>query len=191
MRVSTASWACLTMMLAASAHAQSYRDDIGYDDLVDRLGAAVPTGAGVTVMQVEAPTGTDSSNLPIWSPTLGTSSSVFTGVTFDFVTGSSGRSPSTSGHAIGVGNLFYGNSALASGISAVQLGSASDWLQADFLGVGTAAAPSITTARVINHSWVGAMAAASANAGALRRTDWLVQRDNVINVVAMNGGSTN
>lgn len=191
MRVSTAFWACLTVMMAASAHAQSYRDDIGYDDLVDRLGAAVPTGAGVTVMQVEAPTGTDSANLPIWSPVSGTSSNVFTGVTFSFVTNSGGRSPTTSGHAIGVGNLFYGNSALASGISSVQLGLVGDWLFTDFLGLGTATAPSITNARIINHSWVGALTAASANAEALRRTDWLVQQDNVINVVAMNGGSTN
>lgn len=191
MKVSTASWACFAMMMAATAHAQDYRDDIGYDDLVERLGTAAPTGAGVTVMQVEAPTGTDSGNLPIWSPVSGTSSSVFTGVTFNFVTGSGGRSPTTSGHAIGVGNLFYGNNALASGISAVQLGSAGDWLQSDFLGVGTAAAPRITSARVINHSWVGAMTAASANAEALRRTDWLVQQDNVINVVATNGNSTN
>ncbi|HEY5755544.1 MAG TPA: hypothetical protein VIU34_06950, partial [Steroidobacter sp.] len=72
MRVSTAPWACLAMLtMSAPIHAQDYRNDIGYDDLVERVGSTVPTGAGVTVMQIEAPTGTDSTNLPIWSPVAG------------------------------------------------------------------------------------------------------------------------
>lgn len=180
------------MMIApVLVHAQDYRDDIGYDDLVQRLGTAVPTGAGVTVMQVEAPTGTDSANQPIWSPVSGPSSGIFSGVTFGFATNASGRSSTASTHAISVGQLFYGNNALASGIGNVQVGNAVDWLTADFLRVGTPAAPSATSARVINHSWVGALNGAAANAEALRRTDWLVQRDNVTNVVAMNNGSVN
>lgn len=192
MRVSTARWTSLAIvMMSTVVHAQDYRDDIGYDDLVERLGTAVPTGAGVTVMQVEAPTGNDASALPIWSPTAGATSSLFSGVTFNFATNSSGRSPSTSSHAIGVAQLFYGNNALASGISNVQVGNAVDWLLTDFLHVGTSTAPSVTNARVINHSWVGALNTAAANADALRRTDWLVQQDNVISVVAMNNGSSN
>lgn len=179
------------MLASAGVHAQDYRNDIGYDDLVDRLGGAVPTGAGVAVMQIEAPTGSDSNNLPIWSPAAGTTSSLFSGVTFDLVTRLSGRSATTSGHAIGVGQLFYGNNALASGISTVHVGSAGDWLTTDFLRVGTPAAASITNARVINHSWVGAMSLAAGNAEALRRTDWLVQRDNIINVAAVNNGANN
>lgn len=192
MRVSTAHWACLAMLtMSAAVHAQDYKNDIGYDDLVGRLGSTVPTGAGVTVMQIEAPTGTDSSNLPIWSPVTGPSSSLFSSVTFDFVTSGGGRSSSTSSHAIGVGQVFYGNNALASGIGTVRLGNAGDWLTTDFLGVGTPAAPSITDARVINHSWVGALNSAAANAEALRRTDWLVQQDNIINVAAVNNGTSN
>ncbi len=72
MRVSTAPWACLAMLtMSAAVHAQDYRNDIGYDDLVDRVWQLGSTGAGVTVMQIEAPTGTDSANLPIWSPVAG------------------------------------------------------------------------------------------------------------------------
>jgi hypothetical protein len=192
MRASIAQWLGPALLLASAAvHAQDYRNDLGYDDLVDRLGSAVPTGTGVTVMQVEASTGSDSGNLPIWSPVSGSTSGLFSGAAFDFVTRASGRSASTSGHAIGVGQLFYGNSALASGISTVHLGNAGDWLTTDFLRVGTPAPPAITNARIINHSWVGAMSTAAANAEALRRTDWLVQRDNIINVAAVNGGPTN
>ncbi|HWK49129.1 MAG TPA: hypothetical protein VNR40_04550, partial [Steroidobacter sp.] len=192
MRASTAQWlASAMLMMSAAIHAQDYRSDIGHDALVNRLGAAVPTGAGVTVMQIEAPTGNDTGNLPIWSPISGTSSSLFGGVTFDFITGASGRSTSTSAHAISVAQLFYGDNAVAPGISTVRLGSAVDWLTTDFLGIGTPTPPSITNARVINHSWVGAMKDASANAEALRRTDWLVQRDNIINVAAVNNGAAN
>lgn len=177
--------------MSSAVHAQDYRSDIGYGDLVERLGSSVPTGAGVTVMQIEAPTGPDSGSLPIWSPVTGSSSSLFSGVTFDFVTDTSGRSSNTSSHAISIGQLFYGNNALASGIGSVQLGSTVDWLTTDFLGLGTPAAPSITNARVINHSWVGALNGDAVNAEALRRTDWLVQRDNVINVAAVNNGAAN
>jgi hypothetical protein len=179
------------LTMSAAVHAQDYRNDIGYDDLVERVGSAVPTGAGVAVMQIEAPTGTDSSNLPIFSPVTGASSSLFNGVTFEFATSSSGRSSSTSAHAISVGQLFYGNNALASGIGRVQVGNAGDWLTTDFLGLGTSAVPSITHTRVINHSWVGALHGASTNAEALRRTDWLVHQDNVINVAAVNNGAAN
>lgn len=197
MKSSSARWASLALvMVSAAGQAQDYRDDIGYDDLVDRLGTAVPTGTGVTVMQVEAAAGNDSNNLPIFSPVSGTSSGTFSGVTFEFVTSHSGRSPTTSGHAINVGQLFYGNNALASGIGTVQVGNAVDWLTADFLGLGTPSGPLATNARVINHSWVGMMNSgmpdsAAVNAEALRRTDWLVQQDSVINVVAMNGSNGN
>ena len=192
MRTSSAYWASLTlMMMSAAVQAQSYRDDIGYDDLVDRLGSTVPTGAGVTVMQVEAATGNDSGNLPIWSPSSGPTSGTFSGVTFDFITSNSGRSSSTSAHAISVGRLFYGNDALASGIGNVQVGNAIDWLTTDFLRVTQPTAPAISRARVINHSWVADLGVAAVNAEVLRRTDWLVQQDNVINVVGMNNGSAN
>lgn len=178
-------------MASAAVHAQDYRNDIGYDELVERVGSSAPTGSGVMVMQIEAPTGTDSSGLPIWSPTTGTTSSLFNGATFEFVTSTSGRSSSTSSHAFGVGQVFYGNNAIASGIGSVQVGNAGDWLGTDFLGLGTVAAPAATNARVINHSWVGALNSAALNAEALRRTDWLVQRDNVIDVAAVNNGSAN
>jgi hypothetical protein len=192
MRVSTSHWACLALLtMSAGVPAQDYKNDIGYDDLVNRLGTSVPTGAGVTVVQVEAPAGVDSSNLPIWSPVTGSTSSQFSGVTFNFITSPSGRSSSTSGHGVNVGQLFYGNDAPASGIGTVRLGNAIDWLATDFLGLGTPALPSITDARVINHSWVGTLNDPVGDAEALRRLDWLVQRDNIINVAAVNNGSSN
>ncbi|MFC4313718.1 hypothetical protein ACFPN2_31885 [Steroidobacter flavus] len=192
MRISTAHWACVALLtMSAGVQAQDYKNDIGYDDLVKRLGSTAPTGAGVTAMQVEAPAGVDSSNLPIWSPVTGSTSSVFSGVTFNFTTSTSGRSSSPSGHALNVGQLFYGNNALAFGIGTVRLGNAIDWLTTDFLGAGTPAMPSITDARVINHSWVGTLNDAVGDAEVLRRMDWLVQRDNIINVAAVNNGSAN
>lgn len=170
-----------------------YKNDIGYTRRAQELGSALPDGSGVTVMQVEASTGTDGGGLPIWNPVTGTTDSAYAGVTFSFFTTSSGHSSTTSGHAAGVGSLLYGNNAMANGIGNVRLSYAGDWLLNDFLRVGTGYEPATTSARIINHSWVGSFQSSSsslarADAEALRRTDWLVQRDSAINVAAMNNG---
>ena len=49
--------------------------------------------------------------------------------------------------------------------------------------------PSTTSDRVANHSWVGAATEATVNVEILKRLDWVIDRDEYIQVVAMNNGS--
>ncbi|MEC8321632.1 MAG: hypothetical protein VX012_09485, partial [Planctomycetota bacterium] len=70
-------------------------DDIGYPELLERLGAAAPTGAGVVVGQVEVPD-------PGYGPNQGDSE--FSSVDFIERSGAAG----TSSHATEVGTRLYG-----------------------------------------------------------------------------------
>lgn len=170
-----------------------YRADIGHAALVAALGAATPTGAGVRVTQVEANGGNDPSD-PLYLPFVsGTSNSLFTGKTLY------NRSPypdtNVSGHAEGVGAFFYGNGAasIAPGITTIDAYSADDWLGPGFLKLGVVpfALPAISPARVANHSWIGDYEVDSLDSSALRRLDWLIQRDESIQVVATSNGGSN
>jgi hypothetical protein len=165
----------LAMLLAGSgqpALATLY-DDIGYTQLVNELGADVPTGAGVEVTQVEAYSG--SSYLPGADPQ-------FTGKTFNPPL----PSTNTSAHATTAGRYFYGNiSSLAPGITNISCYEASDWLGSGFLG-NLNSAPLISSSRVANHSYVGSMGT-SGSIYALARMDWVVSRDEYIQVVASSG----
>ncbi len=168
---------CLILMLGlgwSAAALADYKTDIGYTALQAELGSALPTGAGVKVTQVEA-----SSGMP------DVKSSEFTGKTF------TAKSPSliTAGHATSVGTLFYGNSgSVASGITAIDCYDASDWLGWGFLSSRTYT-PLASSSRVANHSWI-ANATISSSINYLSRLDWVINRDEYINVVGMNNGST-
>ena len=95
-----------------------------------------------------------------------------------------------SSHATTVGQLFYGNStSTAPGITQIINDDAGYWLESDFLGTGSGIDPLATSARVANHSWVGTYSIAAANIDALRRLDWVINRDEYIQVVAMNNGA--
>jgi hypothetical protein len=153
----------------------SLYDDIGYTQLVQELGANMPTGAGVQVTQVEA-----SNGMP------DTSNSQFTGKTFNL------DSPvlTVTGHATTVGQYFYGTTtSIAPGITNISCYDASDWSAYGFLNVLNNA-PLISSSRVANHSYVGSMSTSS-TIHALARTDWVISRDEYIQVVAMNNGGTN
>jgi hypothetical protein len=163
----------LAMLLAGSgqpALATLY-DDIGYTQLVNELGADVPTGAGVKVTQVEAANA---------KPNV--SNYQFTGKTFAFV------SPglTTSDHATAAGQYFYGNSSsIAPGITNIDCYDAADWTGSGFLGVLNNA-PLISSSRVANHSWIGSLGTSN-SLYALARLDWVVSRDEYIQVVASSG----
>ncbi len=47
--------AILSVFLPVSAHAQIYKEAIGYNQLASELGANLPDGSGIDVIQVEAP----------------------------------------------------------------------------------------------------------------------------------------
>jgi hypothetical protein len=160
----------LVCFWCASATAD-YKDDIGYTALQNELGASLPTGAGVKVTQVEGSYGKpDPSN------------GEFAGKTF------TDKSPDQiTGHATTVGTVFYGNSSsIAPGITSIDCYDAGYWTGTSFLLYGTYT-PLISSSRVANHSYVGGMDPAS-TVQVLARLDWVIDRDDYINVVGMNNG---
>ncbi len=160
-------------------------DLIGYTRLKDQLGDRLPTGVGITVAQIEV----SQSAAPLkYVPTTdGDSEAEFAGKTFDLASGASGDSS----HATRVGGRFYGNSqSVAPGVSTIinyiAVDPAADsggWLNDDFLRVNSGSLPKVTPARVFNHSWVNNDP--SANLDALHRIDYLVETDDIINVIGI------
>lgn len=156
-------------------------DDIGYNALVAELGAAgvaVPDGSGVTASQIEAPwsDGTYQPNL---------SSSTFAGKTINVVGTTSGTSP----HANVVAGRFYGNSSIASGITDIDVYQAVDFVQSESLNLTDGSEPSAETQDVQNHSWIATFGSANTDRQVIRRMDYVVNRDDVTVVAALNNGS--
>jgi hypothetical protein len=155
--------------------AADWKLDIGYTALQDELGTALPTGAGVKVTQVEASSG---------KPDPG--NALFAGKTFTL------KSPSLviTGHANSVAQNFYGNgTSLVPGITDIDCYESGDW-RYNFLRTGSSV-PLFSSSRVANHSYVGTSTNAASVVPVLARLDWVVARDEYIQVVAMNNGSTN
>jgi hypothetical protein len=152
--------------------AADYQDDIGYTALENELGASLLTGAGVKVTQIEAASGEPNP-----------SDAEFAGKTFTYKT-----SLTVSSHATAVGEYFYGlSSSMTSGITSITCYDSVNW-RSSFLGSGTSA-PLISSSRVANHSYISTSTSTS-NISYLARMDWVVARDEYIQVVAMNNGGT-
>ena len=173
---------CLLLCCYSASHAD-YKSDIGYTRLVAEIGSNLPTGISVEVTQAEADTNTDPT---IYSYLPDLANSQFTGKTITDKTLLSGP---YSGHATGVGKNFYGNtSSMASGIGTIDAYLADDWLDRGFLqGNNKRKKPKVSSSRIANHSWIGSTNDTSADSDLLRRVDWLVDRDEFIQVV----GQTN
>lgn len=170
-------WCCLGVILmnAGAVHA-GYLDDIGYSQLKDDLGSGLADGSTVNVTQVEAGTN--------WIPDL--SNPEFLGKTI--VDQSIPVSPGISGHATSVAKLFYGSSSsVAPGITSIDVYSATDWVNNILLG-NNSSKPLVSSSRVANHSWVGSAVDNFTTSQILRRIDWLVETDEVVQVVGLSNG---
>ena len=164
---------CITPIAQAA-----YLDYIGYSALLSELGASTPNGAGVKVTQAEAAV---SRPPPVYLPDP--TNTQFSGKSI--IDKSGLGSGSYSAHATGVGTSFYGNSSsMTPGIKAIDAFLADNWLAADYLRGGDPRQPLISSSRVANHSWIGS----SGNPDLLRRVDWVVARDEFIQVVGVNNG---
>ena len=166
---------CATPVLADTA------SDVRYTDLLARLGASAPTGAGIGVGQVEANEGSN------FAPDQAVAD--FAGTSF-VVSGTSGNS----WHATEVGKALYGNSlSIAPGITNVWCWSASPFVTSSYLKLGSGSAiPPIsppTGLRVFNHSWIGSFGSTGNDNDALRRLDFTVNRDNLTIVAGVNNGA--
>lgn len=171
--------------LLGSPAAIAYQQDVGFDALEALLGAATPDGSGVAVHHIEA------SSADAWIPD--TSHAEFAGKAFTLVDPGIPHPPVPSGHATSVGRDFYGLvSSMAPGVSDVTVYLAGHWLGSGFLRSGSAQ-PLTTTARVSNHSYVGADpdGILANDSNLLRRLDWVIETDDAIHAVGMNNGGGN
>lgn len=167
------------MALAVTAGA----DDIGYADLVARVGAEnVPTGAAVKLAQVEALSGT------AYGPNQ--ADPEFAGKTFTAMS----STPGNSGHATTVGKQFYGlPTSVAFGVLEIYLYEAGSFLQAGYLrvGSGTALPPLVAPAgvKVFNNSWIGSTGQTVYDNETLRRADFAMNRDGTLMTNGENNGA--
>ena len=178
----TTSTAILLTLLAAPVVIAD--TDGGIAALRARLGAFAPTGSGIFAVQVEAPEATDA-----YAPD--TNDAEFTGKSITKVT-----SPAVnSWHATNVGKWLYGGaSAMATGMSSVWVYNVNSWLPNNLkTGGGSFNAPSVqpnSAVRVMNHSWIGSYGSGNEayDREALRRLDFMMNRDGVLAVCGENNG---
>lgn len=173
----------LSISLPALPAAADVFTDIGYTDLVARLGAGnVPTGAGIGCGQVEAQESAGN-----FGPN--TANADFVGKTFTPMGGAFGASS----HATAVGQNLYGLSgSIAPGMNSIWVWEAGAWASTGYLRTnqsGTVpATPPAASMRIINNSWIGDFQS-SANNNAIRRLDFAIARDNLIVVNGTNNGA--
>ncbi len=171
-----------------------WKADIGHTQLADELGAALPTGAGVTVIMTEAPFGAGDPYLPQAQPGADSTfagTGTFTGTTFVNVTESA---TGISGHASTVGRAFFGAESVAGDIPLVYCYSAASWINEGFLfaelngdvlsgGPQELPAPGV---KVISAAWI---ATSGPLVNRIRRVDFVVERDGLLIVGGLGNGS--
>jgi hypothetical protein len=158
-----------------------HKEDIGLTALLAELGGSTPTGAGVSISQVEGLVGSDYATVAT-DPEL-------TGKIVTLKSGVSGGS----GHATVVARSFCGSTnGIAPGLTQIDAYEVNGWLQDDFLNFGNGnAAPTVESRRIQNHSWIGALTNQSWNAEILQRFDYAIQRDGFVAIVGLNNMNTN
>jgi len=174
----------LSTLLAVSTAAADWRDDIGLTRLAAELGPAMPTGAGIPLLQSEANNITSPPNyLPqTGGPDPFGGSGPFAGKTFHPESGAG----TELGHAGSVASYFYGTYiGVATGAVEIHNYTALDFINR--LTVGTA--PEVFPGRVQNHSWAGSFGSTSVDTDAIRAFDFMINRDARIATIGISGGS--
>lgn len=165
---------CISLFFTASRAVAVPLDDVGFNRLATEQGAALATGNGIRVVQTEAVFGGGfypaETNLE------------FIGKTFTQASGDG----TISSHATSVGRRFFGSdSSVAEGVTNITNYSAGGWLGNDFLRTMTSFTPRFSQARVANHSWISS-GGGSQILNDLQRTDYLVAKDDFIQVAGVN-----
>ena len=160
--------------------------DVGYNNLSATLGSSLPDGDGFAVLQVEAGVNfvPDANNAE------------FAGKTFQDL--SDTPSAGASGHATFVGQYFYGlTSSMSPAVTDIAILGANPFLF-EFLKSGSSSSPEQTARRIANNSWVGDYLSNSngevlmlATSNLLRRLEWVIDRDEFIQVVAPDNSISN
>jgi len=178
---------CLTFTALIQTRAD-WRDDAGFPQLQAELGAALPNGAGISVMMAEAAVAA-SEDPPQYLPqaTAGVlpfpGMGVFSGKT---IIPHSGASPA-SGHAESVAARFCSSTlSVTPGVTDLHV-----WWADHFAGTLLYSNPIPTFAgSVQNHSWVGGSPDDAVNLEFIRRFDFMVDRDAVVAMTPLNNGAS-
>ena len=169
----------LFSMVGAQVVVADWQDDIGWTKLKAEMGDLLEDGTGLSVVQVEAPSG--DAYLP------DTSLDDFLGKTF--IDGTATNAGSSS-HSTGVARNFFSRSrSIAPGIMQITGYDANDYLDR-VLGHGSGADPLPQGFDVGNHSYVGNLSDKVAAQDILQRFDFIIDRDNTVMTVGVNNGST-
>lgn len=175
----------LMVLFWGATAAADYKADIGFTQLQSELGGSIPTGAGVTVTQVEA--GGWDATKQVWVYLPDHTISQFNDKNFIPRTEPYNWNDSIFWHATNVGQYFYGTTdSIAPGITSINNYLTGHWLEYGFLNTGYVVQPWATSARVANHSWVGSTDNVNIDVEVLKRLDWVINRDEYIQVVGMN-----
>ena len=186
---------CTFLLLTALRVAAGYADETGYTKLKTELGAAMPTGSGVDMTQVEGgPAG-------IYMPQAG--SGTFAGTGFwagKTFTAKSGASTFFD-HAYLVAQYMYGdntnfpgsNSSMSPGVVNVDCYTSTYWLDEFLAPTALQLAPAVENRAVQNHSWVydarpEVIGEAAYVNGMVRRQDFSINRDNYVCCAGLNNG---
>ena len=163
----------------------AWADEVGLKELTARLGSATPTGAGVPVCQVEAPT---EGGVSFYGPDQ--SRSEFAGKTFTAMSGTM----NASWHATTVGTSLYGSgTSVAPGITSIFNYETNSWINGFLRFSQASSVPSVPPggSRIMNHSWIGSAGSTTDNQ-ILRRLDFQANRDGTLHATGLNNnaGST-
>jgi hypothetical protein len=209
------------LVLAGSPAVAQWETTIGLTELRSRYGASLPDGAGIVGWQTEA---SETANVNV---TVGGGAAIqqWTAYWPDLNNSSitSGRSitlygffehvgplplvppdvnpPSaltfSSGHATGVGSIWYGapSSGVSPGMSTLVSMEAGAFINSGALQAMTSTAPvvndpvlaSLGMPKVINGSWIATTGNTTVDSDVLRRADYLADRDGVTIITAMDG----
>ncbi|HEX2746768.1 MAG TPA: hypothetical protein VHM91_02120 [Verrucomicrobiales bacterium] len=183
---------CAFSAAAAAPVLANYADDTGYNQLKAELGAAIPTGNGVGMTQVEA-TPASGAYMPEGGTGTFSGSGYWVGKTFTAKSGTA----LFSDHAYHVATYLYGSNTDASLFAASASPSVVDIDNYDANNWGSGflspagAAPLVEVRAVQNHSWINDASAANATLikDLVRRQDFSINRDNYVCCAGVNNGS--
>jgi hypothetical protein len=173
---------CLSLLLVPTAVANDYRDEIGYKSLEDE-GRLISRGANISVGQVEAPID------QAYNPDRGASQ--FLGKHFI-----PPGNYNPSGHATMVGGMFYGKDGIAPAVQNITIFDSTGFLigkgpnhAGAILKVGQRGEPRKLNVSVLNNSWIASFTSDAQNIEAIRRLDWVIERDDVVVVSSVDNGA--
>jgi hypothetical protein len=168
---------CLTLLLVPTAVLADYQDDIGYRSLEDHV-QLLSKGANIRVGQVEAPM--DGAYMPDRTSLAFIGKHILPPNIFSY-----------SGHATMVGGMFYGRDGIAPGTRDITIFDSTSFLISNnkALRVGQQGLPKKLDVSVLNNSWIASFTSEAQNIEAVRRLDFVINRDDVVVVSSVDNNT--